>query len=313
MLRDIDRASPDVSEAADRIANGQADVLVLLGFDYDYYGVALSAFSQLTKRRGAKPYPYQFALRPNSGMASVVDLDMDGRIGTPRDAQSYGNYSGEGGMAILSRYPIRNDEVEDYSDLIWSEISWASLPTLNGEAYYSDEALATQRLSTRGHWVVPIGLPNGVEFRLMIYHATAPVFDGSEDRNGYRNADETRFWIHYLDQVKYSNFAIVGNANLDPREGEGNRNAIRALLEQPNTQDPFGNANNHTVDWSDIDLGKMRVSYILPSSKMSASASGMTWPETTAEDASRHALIWVDIDMPTPTSAHNLETSDASQ
>ena len=32
----------------------------------------------------------------------------------------------------------------------------------------------------------------------LVSHPTPPVFDGTEDRNGLRNADEIRFWADYV-------------------------------------------------------------------------------------------------------------------
>ena len=45
------------------------------------------------------------------------------------------------------------------------------------------------------------------------------------------------------------------------------------------------------VDWS--QTGPMRVDYILPSRDWQVLDAGLIWPE--GEDASRHALVWVDL------------------
>ena len=38
----------------------------------------------------------------------------------------------------------------------------------------------------------------GKTVHFLVSHPTPPVFDGPEDRNGTRNADEIRFWADYV-------------------------------------------------------------------------------------------------------------------
>ena len=167
-----------------------ADVLLLTGVDYDHGLVALQA---LDARLG-NGYPTRFALRPNTGMATGLDIDGDGRLGSPRDAMGWGRFAGEGGMAILSRLPIDEAGVRDLSALLWRDLPGAILPPGFPETH-----AAVQRLSTTGHWLVPLILPGGGTLTLMVWHATPPVFDGPEDRNGRRNHDEAALWLRLLD------------------------------------------------------------------------------------------------------------------
>ena len=299
LLRDI-RSEKDaqVMAVADAIATLRADVLLLTGFDWDHDLLALKAFAAQLEKRG-QPSPHLFALRPNTGLASGADLDGDGRLGDPRDAQGYGRYLGEGGMAILSRLPIDAAGARDYSAMLWTELPDA----LIDGAGLSDAARELQRLSTTGHWDVPLRLPDGGALHLWAYHATPPVFDGPEDRNGRRNHDETAFWLRYLDgdlpqRPQDAPFVILGDANLDPRQGEGRHAALRALLSDPRVQDTGSGA---TVDWSDIGVpGGRRVDYVLPSADLSTVGAGVLRPETDAgtKPASRHWPVWVDITLP---------------
>jgi hypothetical protein len=68
-------------------------------------------------RRAGCALPHRFAAPPNTGRPTGVDLDGDGRSWRARDAHGYGLFSGDGGMAILSRVPI--GAVRDFSDLPW--------------------------------------------------------------------------------------------------------------------------------------------------------------------------------------------------
>lgn len=300
-LRDLARGNDDqITAVLDVIAAADADVLTLQGMDYDLTGEALQLFAR------SAGYSYSFALRPNTGMVTGLDMDGDGRLGGPRDAQGYGRFSGQGGMAILSRYAVDVANVQDLSALRWVDIPDALLPEVNGQPFPTDAALLAQRLSTTGHWIVPVIGPNG-PFQVLTFHASPPVFDGPEDRNGKRNHDEIHLWEHVLDgavgQKPVGPFVIAGDANLDPIDGEGLKDAIGSLLGSPHIQDvmPSGHAGTDTVDWEDPAPGDLRVDYVLPSTHWQVVDSGVLWPAPddpfapTVALASRHRLVWMDL------------------
>ncbi len=302
LLRDIRKDNdPQVTAVLDVLREASADVVVLQGVDYDLGNRALEA---LAKRAG---YPHHFALRPNAGLATELDLDGDGRTGGPGDAQGYGAFSGQAGMGILSRHPINSTDVRDYTDVLWRNIPGALLPMTNGKPFPSAEAQKIQRLSNMGHWIVPVAVAADATLQLMTFHATPPVFDGPEDRNGRRNHDEIRFWQHVLDgtfgPAPASPFVLLGQTNQDPEQGEGRKDAIRGLLADPRFQDPqpHGAMGLATVDWSDIDLGAFRVSYVLPSQDIRIIDAGVVWPDAddpfldAVTQASRHRLVWIDL------------------
>jgi hypothetical protein len=304
LLRDIARGDdPQINAIIQIIQHADPDVIALQKFDYDLTGAALSLFASQAG------YPHHFAALPNTGMATGLDMDGDGRLGGPRDAQGYGRFSGQGGMAILSKFPIAVSKVQNLSTLLWRDTPNPSLPTINGEPFPSAQAQAAQRLSTTGHWIVPIITPDG-PFHLMTFHATPPVFDGDEDRNGKRNHDEVRLWQQYLDGLVgtpiTTPYVIAGDANLDANAGDGRREAMIALLNDPRLQDPkpLGKSTRDpmdTVDWSEPSPGNMRVDYVLPSMEWRIIDSGVVWPIATdpiiqtVETASRHRLVWVDL------------------
>ncbi len=329
LLRDILRGEDaQITAVANIIDHISPDILLINSFDYDNGNIALNAFADLLAEHG-QTYPYLFALRPNTGMRTGLDMNGDGKTGTARDAQGYGRFQGQGGMAILSKFPIDHPNAQDFSALLWVDFPDALLPQVNGKPFPSAKALNAQRLSTTGHWVVPVNLPNQT-IHLLAFHATPPVFDGDEDRNGKRNHDEVKFWVNYLDGLLTASpakrpFVIIGNANLDPNDSDGRSEAMRNLLAHPKLQDPAPKSNGgtiatrqqggvnlghqtdpalDTVDWpDDTGPGNMRVSYVLPSTDFSVSASGVFWPD--ADDAAhalltdgpRHRLVWVDLEI----------------
>ena len=178
LLRDILSEKDEQVEAIVRVVRAaDADILVLADIDYDLKGKALAA---LAERIGG--YPHRFSRHPNRGVPTGLDLDGDGKLAGPRDAQGYGVFRGQGGLAILSRMPIDAAGARDFS-----AFGWLSLPGHIAPEGTPDE----QRLSTTAHWDVPIEVGGRQRLHLLVWHATPPVFDGTEDRNGRRNHDET--------------------------------------------------------------------------------------------------------------------------
>ncbi|MFT4961913.1 MAG: hypothetical protein ACI92Z_003007 [Paracoccaceae bacterium] len=321
LLRDIQRAKdPQIDAVIEVIAAVAPDILALQGIDWDYDGAALNALADRLEQAGLI-FPYRFARRPNSGMASGLDLDGDGRRGRPRDAQGYGAFTGQGGLAILSRHPIRHEQVQDFTPMLWRDLPGAILPTHpDGKPFPSVEAQNAQRLSSTGHWVVPIELPDGSQISLLTFHAGPPVFDGPEDRNGRRNHDEIRFWRLFLDgkigTPPIGQFILAGGATLDPFESDGRNQAIATLLNDPRLQDPSPSSQGaalaadqghigpnplDTVDWP--KPGRLRVDYLLPSRDWQVVGAAVHWPTPGAAGyddaitASRHRLVWVDLKL----------------
>lgn len=308
LLRDIGSGRDEqVAAAVQVIAAADADVLLLTGFDWDHDGAALGAFADLLAAAGAD-YPHRHASRPNSGMATGLDLDGDGRTGTGDDAQGFGLFSGQGGMALLSRLPL--GEVTDHSALLWRDLPGNLMPDV------PPEVAAVQRLSSTAHWEVPVNVA-GTTLTLLAWSATPPVFDGPGDRNGRRNHDEAVFWLTRLPAARY---VLLGDSNLDPVDGDGRRDGMAALLarvqdprprSEGGARAPQGGANAlhkgdpalDTADWPDADgPGNLRVDVVLPSPDLRVTGSGVLWPTPgqpladAAATASRHRLVWVDLD-----------------
>lgn len=290
-----------------------ADVILLTAVDFDHGGVALALLAERLAKAGS-PYPYQFALRPNSGTQTGFDVDQNGRIGDPRDAQGFGLFSGNAGMAVLSRLPIDSDQARDFSDFLWRDLPGALTPE------GTDPGLVEiQRLASTGFWDVPV-LTQAGTLHLLAWHATPPVFDGAEDRNGKRNHDEATFWRLFLDGALPMTppggpFVLLGDGNLDPLDGDGLPAGIGGLLSAPALQDPAprgthgrnepehaGDPALDTVIYD--DLGGLRLDYVLPSDDLTVLDAGVLWPPSSdplfpdLTAASRHFPVWVDITLP---------------
>ncbi|MEM8627902.1 MAG: endonuclease/exonuclease/phosphatase family protein, partial [Pseudomonadota bacterium] len=307
LLRDILKGDEQVTAWRRVVQAADADILVIGDIDFDLHGLALAALIE-----PLEDYPHRFTRQPNRGLHMGHDRDGDGRLGSARDAEGYGEFAGQGGMAVLSRLPIDLDAVRDFSTF-----AWADLP----DTLALGDGRDPIRLSTTAHWAVPVTLPDGNVFHLLTWHATAPVFDGPEDRNGRRNHDEARFWHLFLEGKLGlpvpERFVLLGTANADPRDGDSRPDAIRGLLTHAMLQDPQpssaggtqaaardGGVNTahispsalDTADWPDEGgyPGNLRVDYVLPSARLRVLDSGVIWPTPDValgrdvERASRH-------------------------
>lgn len=293
LLRDILKGEDaQTGLVIDALQAVRPDILLLLNFDYDLENRALAAFADAARQKGLD-YPHRFALSSNVGVATGLDLDGDGRRGGPDDAQGHGEYFGEGAMAILSRHPVVADEVQDFTGMLWRDLPGNLFPMQDGAPFGGTQAHDVQRLSSKGHWVVPFDVPGIGIVTILAWHATPPVFDGPEDRNGRRNHDETAFWLRYLEGVfgppPDERFVVMGDANLDPDRGEGRKAALRALLAHPALQSPF--PETPTANWPAPGPGARRVDYLLPSADWRVADFGATAPS----GASRHVLLWADL------------------
>lgn len=304
---------PQISAIIRVLVALDADVLLLTSVDYDRQGIALNLLADRLNTQGL-PYPHRFAFRPNTGLQTGFDVDLNGTVGDPRDAQGFGLFSGQGGMAVLSRLPIDTAKARDFSTFLWRDLPANLIPE------GTDPNLAQiQRLATTGFWDIPILTDTG-PLHLLAWHATPPVFDGPEDRNGRRNHDEATFWRLFLNRdlpmpPPDAPFILLGDANLDPMDGDGLRPGMTALLSDPALQDPRPQGSHGRTEPAHIGdtaldtalyktIGGLRLDYILPSRALTVTAAGILWPPATDPlwpaliAASPHFPVWVDIALP---------------
>jgi 3-phytase/alkaline phosphatase D len=265
-----------VAEIVQRV---NPDVLLINEFDFDPAAVDLLRTNFLqVGQNGAAPVTYNFTfIAPsNTGVASGFDLDNNGtavttltngigNAGYGNDAFGFGNFPGQFGMLLLSKYPIVNTadiKPRTFQNFLWKDMPNNLLtndPTVDNPAtavnenlkgFYSPEEINVLRLSSKNHWDIPINV-NGEIVHLLLSHPTPPVFDGPEDRNGKRNFDEIRFWVDYTNPDPEvgayiyddtntfggigpnASFVIMGDQNADPFDGNSFNFAARQFLTAP--------------------------------------------------------------------------------
>jgi hypothetical protein len=316
----------DARRIAAVIQHLRPDIVLLNEFDFDGNGLAADLFQkdyleQAQFGQAAIRYPYRYLAPVNTGVPSGLDLNNDGRIGGEGrergdDAWGYGLHPGQYGMLVLSMFPIDVASARTFQNLRWSAMPNARRPRHpgSGDWWYDDAEWKQLRLSSKSHWDLPIETPRG-RLHLLAAHPTPPIFDGPEDRNGQRNADELRLWQEYLTPGAHdwlcddggrcggleadARFVIVGDLNNDPVDGEAVHEAITALIGhprvarvpaprsdgalQPETDQPVDarHRGDPATDTSRFGpyTGKMRLDFVLPSVGLTVAGSGVFWPK----------------------------------
>ena len=288
LLRDLQNEDEALRGLAAHVREAAPDILVLTKIDFDASDLAVRAFAEAI---APDEYPYVAALRSNEGVPSGFDMDGDTRGNEPEDAQGYGRFPGQGALAIISRHPIQQDAAVSYDDILWSALPGTHM-------LQSDAGWEVQKLSSGGHWSVPVTIQQTdtslLTLSLLIGHSGPPVFDGPEDRNGRRNLDELRLWSQIVDGKHglppSSPSVFMANTNLDPNAGEGYRDAMQDFLASGLFQDPLPGLP--TAYWQNLD--PMRVSYLLPSTGLDI-VGAKRWPRP---EGVTHHLLTVDIRVP---------------
>ncbi len=310
------------------------DIVLLNEFDYDTAQRAADLFQreylEVAQAGGGAPlhYPHRYLAPVNTGVPSGLDLDGNGEtggIGRERgnDAWGYGLHPGQYGMLVLSRFPIDAAAVRTFQLLKWRDMPGARRPMdpATGKPFHADAVWEQLRLSSKSHWDVPIEMPVGT-LHLLASHPTPPTFDGPEDRNGKRNADEIRLWREYISPgakpwlcddagrcgglAADVRFVIAGDLNNDPVDGDGHHDAILELLEHPRVlrmatpRSAGGEAKARDYAAAGIlrrgspahvtgdfgpRVGALRLDYVLPSSGFALAGSGVFWPAPGDADA----------------------------
>ncbi|WWE57363.1 endonuclease/exonuclease/phosphatase family protein [Parasalinivibrio latis] len=320
------------------------DVILLCEFDHPGVGgddgaVAVFIREYLNTNDGdGEPidYPHVYCPSSNTGLP-LKETSAKSTVIQPEEAHGFGLHHGQYGFVLLSRYPILFEEIRSWQQFRWQKMPGNRMP----EGFYDSVTEQTLRLSSKNHVCVPIDTPIGV-VTVVACHPTPPVFDGPEKRNYHRNADELRLIADIIDNAGYleddagtpggikgtNPFVVMGDLNCTPIDGDGDHSELRKLLSHPkiNKTAALGKlvptsagARSHRVFQYRYDTSNtwthnsgLRLDYVLPSSNLMVSLSGVFWPSAAevgrnliadsrnrvrAGISSDHRLVWVDCDI----------------
>jgi len=340
LRRDLaDGGNRQARQVAEILQRVRPDVVLINEFDYEPGGEAVRTFHDrylAVAQNGQAPlsFPFRYAPSVNTGVPANTaadaryDFDNDGKaVASPgaagdrataraygNDCFGYGEFAGQYGFVIYSRFPIRREQVRTFQLFKWRDMPGALIPP----GWFSADELGVFRLSSKTHADVPIELAPGRMFHLLASHPTPPTFDGPEDRNGRRNHDEIRLWADYLNGASYlqddagrsgglpagARFVILGDLNADPQDGDSHASAIGQLLSHPKIDAALapasaggveqarlqagsnsghrGDPAHDTADFGDrppYGPGNLRIDYVLPSRRgWVVRGGGVFWP-----------------------------------
>jgi hypothetical protein len=260
------------------------------------------------------------------------------------DAFGFGTFPGQYSFAVLSKFEIEDSGVRTFQTFRWKDFEGALLPDNSATAapndYYAAAALDVFRLSSKNHADIPIRVGQQT-LHFLVSHPTPPAFDGPEDRNGRRNHDEVVFWARYIDGADWiyddagnfgalaseSAFVIAGDLNSDPLDPADNLHPVAQLLSNSRvngatapasvgarlaSQEQGGINVSHrgdpsldTADFSDENVGNLRIDHVIPSSNLTVVGSGVFWPGPGEPGfewvgdfpfvSSDHRAVWIDV------------------
>ncbi|MGF1792824.1 endonuclease/exonuclease/phosphatase family protein [Photobacterium profundum] len=286
----IQKNRPNVLMMAEYNNDGTGeDKAALVGFQDNYLSIAQS-IDGAGGEANLEPitFPHFESYSTNTGLASGLDLDNDGKIEGPGDAWGFGMYHGQYAFALMSQYEIDTENTRTFQTFKWKDLEDAQIPTITicdgsqtipdgmscGDEWYTDEEWEQVRLSSKNHVDAPIIIPteNGEEVvHLLMSHPTPPVFDTG--KNKAQNAAEVKFWNQYIQGKEFfyddaglnggladnAKFVIMGDQNLDPVAGDGFSDVMQTLHDDPLVNQKVMNgelyptsygASEHAVDKS---------------------------------------------------------------
>jgi hypothetical protein len=279
LIADLDGgADPQARVIAEIIQRVRPDVLLINEFDYDEEWKAARIFLEEYVRvgqNGVAPihdYEYLYVGPSNTGVPSGLDLDNNGNANGLGDMLGYGEFEGQYGMVLYSRYPILEDNVRTFQFFRWADMPGALLPddlnTPQPADWFSLAELNIFRLSSKSHWDIPIATDVGI-IHVLACHPTPPIFDGPQQTNARRNHDEIRFWADYVtpgngDYIYDDNgdtvplegefFVVMGDMNADPCDGDS-APAIHQLLANSMINVSMTPAAEGGAEQADLQMG----------------------------------------------------------
>ncbi|WP_022873420.1 endonuclease/exonuclease/phosphatase family protein [Nesterenkonia alba] len=313
---------------AQTVQINQPDVLVLTGVSYDDDGEVAEALRSYLARgqygQTGIDYPHVFTAGTNSGVDSGADLDGDGSVGGPGDAIGHGDYPGEHGMIVFSKYPIIEDEVRTFQHFLWRDMPDSSMP----EDRYSELEESIFRLAQTTVWDVPVEVEGDSHLHVVATSAAAP--EDPTEVDIARAEDTMRLmtdyvsgdaWYIYDDEgetggLPYGSDAVVVGTPLIPGVDSSTLTTHHgvqdpqpeALTEVPLETRPGGEDATDETATRYIEAGEdQRASFVLPTTGLEVTDSAVFWPgegeygyrvvNPESEYALSDRLVWADLSL----------------
>lgn len=297
----------------------------------------VESYLKVSQGNGLQPITFNTYTPPtNTGIHSGHDLDHSGSIISTHpepmteqsaaaraygnDCYGFGTFPGQYGMALLvnPKLTVQAEQIRTFQHFLWKNLPGFSAPmNTDGSPWYNPDEWNDFRLVSKNFADVPILLPNGSVLHVLISHPTPPAFDGPERRNKHRNHDEIKLLRRFIDNDQAliddngrsgglqdsASFVIMGDLNADPSDGSSlDMVMLTELLTSTRIADdvfPSSQIKVDGLDATDTARFKLRVDYVLPSTDITISNSGV-WRVNESEDEfpSDHFPVWIEAVIP---------------
>lgn len=343
----MDAADEQATAAAEVLARFAPDVVNINELQYDIQGVPTSSSpgqpkadakpgtfggaAENAKRladrvRGVDPtadYPYVIQTLGNSGFL----WEGSNNGSAVFDLRGWGEWRGRFNTAILSKWPILEDQIRVIADFAWEDLPdnlIAQMETEQGLTVPQGWPLFEKCLN-----VIPVQIGDEV-VHFVLLHPVTPVYDVI---NTYRNHDELHALQLFLEGKlpgvdplpEGAKYVVIGDLNADPEDGDGIEGSIQQVLDHPGLTAFFpeghgtkysNGARNTYLGGCGLDDGstvddptthfQLQLDYLLPSKTLGTPTGGeVFFPDfKTAKDdfdlacrASDHRFVYEEIDL----------------
>ncbi|MBY5923512.1 endonuclease/exonuclease/phosphatase family protein [Ferrimonas balearica] len=229
----------------------QPDVLLLTGFSTSVTegGVAdETAVEQFQQNYLAKAqasdlkglsFPYRYVASTNSGQFVPFDVNGDGKLALPDDAQGYGHFHGQNSFVLLSKYALDNEQARTFRQFKWSDVTGTAKPPLDNGNEMDEQAWQALSVMDTNFVDIAMRLPDGRQISLLLTQLANQQPGADALRSNWlqqRNGAQLDFIADYISDRKDGDYLV------DDKGRRGGVNLGRPFVlmgNLNNDEDPF--------------------------------------------------------------------------
>ncbi len=230
-------AQPDVlllTGIATQISEGGLpDETAIIQFEQNYL-----AQPQASDLSGLS-YPYRYVAATNSGQFIPVDVNGDGKLALPEDAQGYGHFHGQNSFVLLSQYPLEPQQARTFRQFKWHQVEGVSKPLRDDGSELEEATWERLNVMDTNFVDIPMRLPDGRRVSLLLTQLVNQQPDEGARRSAWlqhRNGAQLNFIADYISDRKDGDYLV------DDQGRRGGVNLGRPFVlmgNLNNDEDPF--------------------------------------------------------------------------
>ncbi|GAA5193041.1 endonuclease/exonuclease/phosphatase family protein [Ferrimonas gelatinilytica] len=184
-------------------------------------------------------YPYRYVAATNSGQFIPHDVNGDGKLALPEDAQGHGHFHGQNSFVLLSKYPLEPQQARTFRQFKWHQVEGVSKPLRDDGSEMDDAIWESLSVMDTNFVDIPLRLPDGRRISLLLTQLVDQQPAGDSRRSAWlqqRNGAQLNFIADYISDRK------DGDYLLDDQGRRGGVNLGRPFVlmgNLNNDEDPF--------------------------------------------------------------------------